>query len=787
VYQKPKKLPNFIKQIHDNLKPINKAFLPSIFPLFVAIFLFLKKKQKGFPLQSGLDSHALLYLPLVFCLLPFATFAQDDIKKPKIGLVLSGGGAKGLAHIGVLKEIEKAGIKIDYIGGTSMGAIVGGLYACGYSANQLDSIFNDTDFDKLIQDFVPRNNKTFFEKRNDEIYAITLPFKKLKLSIPKGISKGLYNYNLLSKLTHDYRHIRDFSKLKIPFLCVATNLETGEETILKEGSLPLALLASGAFPSLFSPVEIEDKVYIDGGVVNNYPIEEVRKMGADIIIGVDVQDDLKKRDEINGATGILVQISNFQMIQNMNQKKENTDIYIKPDIEGYSVISFDQGKEIIKKGEEAAQKVKEKLEKIGNQNFTIQKKVTVDSVYINDVSINEIQNYTRSYIMGKLRFKPKQKISYQDLHSGINNLSATQNFSAINYDLIKEDTTDFLLLNLKENPIKTYLKLGVHFDDLFKTAALINLTKKNLFLTNDVISTDIMLGDNIRYNLDYFRDNGYYISFGFKSKFNKFKRQSKTDFKGNKILNSFSLNDIDVKYSDFSNLFYIQTIFAQKYLIGAGIESKYINITSNFFQDKKTFIENNTYLTATGFFKYDSFSNKYFPKRGWYFFGDIQSFLTSVKKSEVAKFTIFKADAAIAQTFYKKTTLKLQAEAGLSVGDKSNNIFDFSLGGFGFNALNNFRPFYGYDFLDLSGNSYIKISSVLDYEFIKKNHLNLTANFANIGRNIYERDTWISTPTYSGYAIGYGIETLIGPLEIKQSWSPETNNNYTWFSIGFWF
>src|SRR5689334_4107611 len=144
-----------------------------------------------------------LLLLVAFLLFSLPSFSQDTIKKHKIGLVLSGGGAKGLAHIGVLKEIEKAGIKIDYIGGTSMGAIIGGLYASGYTADDLDSIFRGTNFDELLQDFVPRNNKTFYEKHNDEVYALTLPFQNLKISVPRGISKGMYNYNLISRLTNN--------------------------------------------------------------------------------------------------------------------------------------------------------------------------------------------------------------------------------------------------------------------------------------------------------------------------------------------------------------------------------------------------------------------------------------------------------------------------------------------------------------------------------------------------------------------------------------------------------
>jgi NTE family protein len=774
-----------------------QAFLLSIFPLSVSIFLSLYfvskhkvKRQKGFPLQSGLVSIRLLYLFSIFYFL-FSqnSYSQDTIKKPKIGLVLSGGGAKGFAHIGVLKVLEESGIKIDYIGGTSMGAVIGGLYACGYNATELDSIFKDTKFDELLQDFVPRNNKTFYEKHNDEMYAVALPFDNFKLSVPKGISKGIYNYNLISRLTHNMRYIRDFTKLKIPFLCAATNVETGKEKIFREGELPMVLLASSAFPSLFAPVEIDGSLYIDGGIANNYPVEEVRKMGADIIIGVDVQDDLKKIDELNGATGVLVQIANYPMIEKMKGKVGQTDIYIRPNIKGYGVVSFEKGKEIIQRGVDAAMQHIEEFKKLATTNYKINDYIKIqDSIDVSRVSVNDLKNYTRSYVVGKLRFNSGEKISYSDLHSGINNLNSTQNFSSISYKLVEENDKDHLILELKENPNKMLLKFGLHYDDVFKSAALINFTKKNLLFTNDVASLDLILGDNSRFNFDYYRDNGFYTSFGFKSKFNRFKKSSKTDFSGNELKSTLNLESISIEYLDFTNQAYIQTIFAQKFLLGGGVENKYVNIATNSSQINNFTIDRSNYSSVFGFIKYDSFNNKFFPKKGWYLFGDVQYyFASSDYKRDFNNITILKGDAAITQTFFKKVSVKIQQEAGLSVGENTNNIFNFTLGGYGYQAINNFRPFFGYDFLELSGNSYLKGSVSLDYEFIKKNHLNLTANYANIGNNIFKGVNWVATPKYTGFALGYGMETLLGPIEVKQSWSPEAKQNYTWFSVGFWF
>lgn len=725
---------------------------------------------------------------VLFFFLIFSAFSQEQ-KKPKIGLVLSGGGAKGLAHIGALKEIEKAGIKIDYIGGTSMGAIIGGLYAAGYTANELDSIFRDVNTDALIQDNIPRKNKTFYEKYNDEVYVVTLPFQKFRVTVPKGLSKGLYNYNLLSRLTYKYRHENDFNKLKIPFLCIATNVENGKEVVFREGSLPLAITASGAFPSLFSPVEIYGSYYIDGGVTNNYPLEEVKKMGADIIIGVDVQDGLKNINQINGAAGVVVQISNFQMIERMKQKIAQTDVYIKPNIEGYSVISFEDGEAIIQKGVEAAQLVKDKLEALGTNYKTIKEnRAKVDSLDIKGIGVNGLKNYTRSYVLGKLRFRPGEKISYDDLSNGMNNLNATQNFSSISYKLEKRNEAETLIINLRENPVRTYLKLALHYDDLFKSAALINVSKKNLMFKNDVASADIILGDNIRYNVDYYIDNGFHWSFGVKSSFDQFKKNSKNDFKGGKLKSQLGLDEIDIDFHELTNEAYVQTIFFQKFLIGAGLKHEFIEINSKTAENILPRIDRSNYLSSRGFMKFDSFTNKFFPKRGWYFFGDAQVYMYSSNyANDFKKFTLLKADVGIVETFFKTVSVKLQTEGGFVIGENVNNIFDFNLGGYGFHRFGNFKPFYGYDYLSLSGNSYVKGSASADYEFYKKNHLNFTANFSNIGNKIFDNQEWLTKPNYTGYAVGYGLETFIGPVEIKHSWSPETKKHFTWVSVGFWF
>ena len=760
---------------------------------------FFSKEKKGapavalFPLEKIVFSPAALFtsiwglLLVALFLFSFQNSLAQEQKRPKIGLVLSGGGAKGFAHIGVLKVIEEAGIKIDYIGGTSMGAVIGGLYASGYNATQIDSIFHKINFDELLNDYIPRSAKSFYEKRNDESYALSLPFSNFKVGIPQALSKGLYNFNLLSRLTRHVRQVNDFNQLPTPFLCIGTNIETGQQVLLNKGNLAQAMLASAAFPTLFTPIEIDGQLLIDGGVANNFPVDEVKNLGADLIIGVDVQDGLWDKNQLKNATKILVQITNLHSIEQMKNKIKGTDIYITPDIKNFGVLSFDRGREIIQRGEEAAFAVYEKIKTLSTeQNYFKKPRLSVykDSVKLAQINTTKLRKYTNDYVFGKLGFKPKTPITYSHLESGINTLLATENFHSISYSFKNNEQGEDLELQLAENPIYTYLKLGLHYDELFKSGILVNITHKNTLFKNDLASLDIILGDNFRYNLDYYVDNGFNFSYGFKSQLSQFNRNITQEI--TKSILDTGGNQINVDYLDLSTRAYLQKGIAQRFLFGAGVELKYLHISSKTIATP--IIDKSSYWSGFGYVKYDSFDNKYFPKKGWSFSSDFQSYLfASDYHNDFKPFSVLQAQFSKAFSVSNSFTIKFQGDAGLPIGNDGIPFFNFVLGGYGYNSINNFKPFFGYDFVSVAANSFIKASGTIDYVFLKKNHLNFSANFANLEQNLFKTKEWISLPKYSGYAFGYGLETRIGPIEVKYSWSPESTKGYTWFSVGFWF
>ena len=736
-------------------------------------------------------------LILFLLLLSHWSFSQEpERKNPRVGLVLSGGGAKGLAHIGVLKTLDSLGVRIDYVAGTSMGAVMGGLYATGYTGKQIDSIISATDFDLLITDDVPRKSRTFYERKNAEKYALTLPFNNFKIQLPSSISRGQNVFNLLSKLTLDVSGVEDFSKLPIPFYCIATDMLTGKEVVLDRGNLAQAISASSALPTLYQPVRLDNKLLMDGGIVNNYPILGLESKDLDIIIGVDVQDDLLTINKLESVSNILIQISNFRVAKEMVGKSKLTDIYIKPEVSEYSLVSFKEGAEIIRKGQTAITSQLEELKIIAKaQNFTKRKaKIPeIQKIKINDISIFGLNKYTASYVRGKLRFRTGETISFDNFSKGVNNLVATNNFDSFLYKFSPDGEGYVFSAKVTEAKNTTFIKFGAHYDQLYKSAALLNLTKKQLLLKNDVLSLDFILGDNSRYNFDYYIDKGFYWSVGINSKYIGF-----TNFTNPRSLISESLDpDIDkiqMNFSEFTHQFFVETLIKKDLALKIGIELKDLKITTNdnvfltVFDTPEYKFEDGEYYSLLGSIKIDTIDNELFPTSGFLFEGSSKFYFgSSALRDDFNELSIFKSKISKAFTIVDKLSINITTEGGFKVGNSNTKALHFGLGGYGSDYFNNYSTFYGYDYFSLNGNSYVKVDSTLDYEFLNNHHINFSANFANIGDDIFLSSDWFESPSYEGYSIGYGLETIIGPIELKYNWSEGSNESGFYVNVGYWF
>ena len=722
----------------------------------------------------------------------------------KVGLVLSGGGAKGLAHIGALKVIEDSGVQIDYIAGTSMGAIVGALYASGYRANELDSIFRQINFNSLIQDDFSRSSKTFYEKEDAERYAISLPFDGYKISFPQAISGGQKVYNELVSLLYHVKDVRDFNQLPIPFFCMATDIENGTAIRLDNGYLPEAIMASGTFPSLFEPMELDGKLLIDGGVLNNYPIAELKSLGANFIVGVDVQHDLSSRASLGSATDILLQINNFRTAEAMKSKSNDTDIYIRPNMAPYSVIDFDRGVEIVAEGARAAflkEKVlielsKKQLKRKLKDQTPLWNTYRKDTLNITYIEVNGMVNYSDDYVKGKLRFKEGDQIKFEDLKRGINNLAATNNFNTIRYKLIEKTTGLGLILNLKESDNKTNIRFGAHYDKLYKSAALVNITQKNFLRKDDVLSLDFIFGDYLRYQIDYYVDKGFNWSFGLRSKLNDFNFDIpyKVLEKNFRLPDDPNLNAVNMDFTDFTNQFYIQTVYKNAFSISLGLEHKWIKYSSDTFLQESTQTNNSSVLTLEkshyasvyGQLRFDTLDDFFFPSKGFYLETDFHTyFLSSDFNGTFNPFSIFRSKAIAALNFTKNWSFVLAPEVGIKSGSSGTKSLDFALGGLGAPQTNNFIPFLGYDFIAIPGDSFLKMKATLDFEITPKNHFIVAANIAKVTDDILRPGSFKRAPSYFGYGLGYGFESIIGPMQMMYTKSPLNGNGSVFFSLGF--
>ncbi|MGB3592231.1 MAG: patatin-like phospholipase family protein [Nonlabens sp.] len=745
-----------------------------------------------------LSTIAVIIIVFFYCIEGRAQKVESN-SEPKIGLVLSGGGAKGFAHIGVLKVIDSLGIKVDYIAGTSMGAIVGGLYASGYTGKQLDSIMGKTDFSTLIIDELPRQSKTFYERRNDEKYAVTLPFKNFQVRVPSSLSAGQNFYNLLSQLLSPVGEVTDFMDLPIPFFCMATDVLTGEAVVLDSGYLPRAINASAALPSLLSPVEIGDRLFIDGGVTNNYPIEELRERVVDFIIGVDVQDDLKTRDDLESGLEILSQVNNFRTIEDMKKKAPLTDLYIKPDITSFTVTSFGQENVIIEKGKVAAMDKLAELKKLATSSYHKKSlKTPSDTLRLDDIILKGNDRYSRAYILGRFKVKTPGLVTYEQINSGISNLQATRNFTKINYVVKSQDNVTTMTIEVRESDVQNYLRLGLHYDNLFQSAAIVNLTRKNIIFGGDILSGDLVLGDNPRYNLDYYIDKGRYWSIGLHSDYVGFQENVRASIVENLLgFPITGINSVELEYREFTHQFYVQTQLARQFNVTLGAEIKNQNAftetisTINPGGNRSNFVNQAT-GSLYGKVLLDSFDNLYFANSGWqvaadYHFYTYENPGSTVEDDNFEPHSIASIDVRKAYSL-GKFSLRGQLMAGITIGQRDNAAFNFFLGGYGNRPVNNILPFFGYDYLSLTGEDMIKAGLEFDYELFKKHHLLFTANYASIEDDLFDTPDWLGQIQYSGYAVGYGVETFLGPVSLRYSFTTdESSEGQLFVNLGFRF
>lgn len=716
----------------------------------------------------------LLILLLVFQIF----FLHSQVKKglvipknPRIGLSLAGGGAKGFSHVGVLKVLDSLGVKVDYIAGTSMGAIVGGLYASGYSGKEIEKIVMDTDFYSLITDpKATRQETTFFNKSVDK-YLLTIPLKNGKISLPSSISTGQKNVYLLKELFKNVSNIDDFSKLPIPFMCVATNLESGNMQIFEKGDLVQSIMASSAFPSLMDPVKIGDSIYIDGAMTVNYPSKPLKDKGIDIVIGVDLNQDLSKREDLGNIISILNQVIDFGIKKDTRRQYKFTDINIKPNLTGMTATSYDEKKKILDSGYAEGLKYSKILDELPKRPFE-RLRQHINPIYSNVYKIDSVaieggRIYGKNYVLGKMGLRLPSLQTYGSINKKIDKLVATNNYKFINYDIISENDVNYLKLYVTEDNSRHFLKFGLHYDEIFKTGLLVNYSAKRLLFRNSNLSLDVVVGDKPRYYLNYFIDNGYIPGFGIYSSGM-----------------SFDLKDINNYEVDqwmwLRNEAYIQSIWRDKFAVGTGISHDYFEAEANGTNKRY-----NRFLNPYVFLKSDTQNDKDFPTRGIYI--NAEGKVIDLMKSEVEKRLVqVKADIRINIPLSKQFAYRLNLYGGITIGENLPNFYQYRLGGIFEQNIVNFRSFPGFYFGQLNSNNVVLICNDLQFKFNKNYFISGNFSFANLSDDISFEDA--VKLNYSSVGVTAGYKSPFGQIKINFSHSLK-NNQKGIFSVilGHWF
>lgn len=690
-------------------------------------------------------------------------------KNPKIGLSLAGGGAKGFAHVGVLKVLDSLGIKVDYVSGTSMGAIVGGLYASGYTGKDIEKIVMETDFYNLLSNANNRAETSFFNKSVDK-YLLKVPIKNGKVTLPSSISSGQKNIYLLKELFKNVSNIQDFSKLPIPFLCVATNLESGKMKVFEKGDISESIMASSAFPSLMDPVKIGDSIYVDGAMTVNYPSELLKKKGIDIVIGVDLNQGLNTRDKINSIVDILNQVIDFGIVKETKNQLKYTDVNIKPNLDGLGVTSFDEKGKILKSGYTEALKYVEIFEQLPKKNYDYLR-IPINPIYSNIYKIDdaEVENnniYNKDYIIGKMNLKLPSSQTYGSINKMLDKLYATNNFKIINYDIIQKDNKNVLKLTVNEESNRFFLKFGLHYDEVFKSGLLANVTIKRLFFNNSSISIDGVFGDKPRYYVNYFIDNGYIPGIGIYASGMSFdlKNQDKFAYQS---------------WNWYRTEAFIQSIWKDKFAIGGGISYDIFNGTDLITGFKKS----ERFLNPYVFLKGDTQDSKMFPKRGYYTNIETKAYNFFEKTSEEKSFQI-KADIRGNFPITKFFTYRLRSFYGISINN-SSDFYKYYLGGIFDQNVVNFVRFNGFEFGEASNNNILTVGNDFQFNFMKNYYVIANLSIGNLFDNF--DDSKFLRINYSSLGLTVGYDSPFGQIKINYSHSLKQKPGIFSVVLGHWF
>ena len=473
--------------------------------------------------------YVIVFLSLFFTVMEAGAGQPVRPDRPKIGLVLSGGGARGVTHIGVIRVLEEMKVPIDYIAGTSMGAIIGGLYASGISPDELEKIVTSIEWNEAFQDDPSPSELSFRRKQDaaDFMIDFDLGYRDGKLQTPRGLIQGQNLNMILKTLLLHTEQIRNFDDLNIPFRAVAADIENGEAVILQHGELVKAIRASMSIPGVFAPMEIDGRILVDGGIANNIPIDVVRQMGADIVIAVNIGTHLRSREDLVSPVAITAQVMTI-MIQRNSMSQIATlgpdDVLIEPRLGSLGTSDFSRAKESIAIGEKEAKSMRQKLMRFAVQQrdyhiyLAHQRKKQQPEPRIDFVKVVNQSTISTKVIEAQIKTKPGEKLDMAALKEDINRTYGVGTFETVDFRLERKDKEAGIVIEpLEKSWGPNYLRFGLGIEDNFKGSSAYFLsarfTKTALNRLGGEWRNEVRIGESPRFYSEFYQPVDYAMNY----------------------------------------------------------------------------------------------------------------------------------------------------------------------------------------------------------------------------------------------------------------------------------
>jgi len=742
---------------------------------------------------------------LLLLLIPLLISAQNQtsVRRPKVAVVFSGGGAKGMAHIGFLKVMEEAGIHPDIIVGTSMGSIVGGFYSIGFTPDSIESIIRQTDWDLVLSNKLMLRQVNIEEKENLNEYIMEFPIEKWKPQLPSGAIQGHEIELMFNRLLWSAAKYKNFDEFPIQYRCVSVDILTGKPYIFKEGDLALALRSSMSIPTVMAPVKYKGMLLVDGGLVKNFPVDVAKELGADIVIGVYTGGKLLPEEELNSLLNILKQSSLLASIMDAEKQRKNVDIYIEPDLTGLKVSDFSDSDTIIARGYKTARLYLDELKALADKlkNYPEQaagKIELTDSLYFSEFEISHIKDkYTKRMVERFMSGENQGWYKQEEIEERCKTLYGTRLFDKVGYQIEPVDSLNYKLVYQFQERNKNNLSFAINYSNYSKAAIIMDLVLRNMYISGSKLEAKVAFSTlpkvKVRFTKYLGKRSVMAFTTGYRYEESLFPHYNeKTWVKSAEYLRKY--HHVDLKWK----------LFASRQLeFSTGLHAQWIR-ESPLVESDNQLVNKIRFKTKAASFQmlYNHLDKKHFPDRGiynsltaFYYINPEYQFFFNLENNNseyyyTDNFLQFRNSFA-AYSKFGKVNMSNEVEAYVSLSENANQLNSFILGG-----SDNNNDYYSIPFWGLPKNFTLLGSGMLyrvglRYEFIKNFYATAKIN-AILDVYVDEEQevdnvTYLDVQALAGWGVGLSYNSIIGPISFIVTKSFDYGPYWTYVNIGFRF